>query len=113
MLQSTNAEFSRPAPLLICGFLILAGNTLFPCLLRLLIWAIRKALPDKPELRLWRQTLDLVLTQPQSVRLPLPACLQKRKLTVSVGVHFSIPSLAHLVFTWHGFDAKWRHVGGL
>lgn len=76
MLQSTNVDLSRPTPLLICGFLILAGNTLFPCLLRLVIWAMRKALPDGPKWRLRQQTLDLILTQPQSVISPPSACIQ-------------------------------------
>lgn len=66
-IQIVNLSLGRPTPLLICGFLILAGNTLFPCLLRLVIWTMRKTLPDKPGWRLWRRTCDLVLTQPQSV----------------------------------------------
>lgn len=75
-IQIFNLNLGRPTPLLICGFLILAGNTLFPCLLRLVIWTLRKTLPDESGWQLWRRTFDLVLTQPQSVILTSAAFLQ-------------------------------------
>ncbi|KAJ6189303.1 hypothetical protein N7519_004211 [Penicillium mononematosum] len=55
----------KPFPLLACGILILAGNTLFPCLLRFLIWGLRKMLPNKPTWQLWRRSFDFTLTQSQ------------------------------------------------
>ncbi|CAG7951173.1 unnamed protein product [Penicillium nalgiovense] len=55
----------EPFPLLVCGILILAGNTLFPCLLRFLIWGLRKILPNKPTWQLWRRSFDFTLTQSQ------------------------------------------------
>ncbi|KAF3398048.1 Low-affinity potassium transport protein [Penicillium rolfsii] len=68
LIDANMAPFQRePTPLLICGFLVLVGNTLFPCLLRLVIWSIRKMIPDRPQWRLWRRTFDFVLSQPQTV----------------------------------------------
>ncbi|OKO97779.1 Low-affinity potassium transport protein [Penicillium subrubescens] len=67
LIDANMAPFQlEPTPLLICGILVLSGNTLFPCILRFVIWAIRKMIPDRPRWRLWRQTFDFVLTQPQS-----------------------------------------------
>lgn len=63
-------DTDRAAPLLICGTLILAGNTLFPCLLRLSIWIIRKMLPDTPTWQTWRHSLDFALVQSQNVSFP-------------------------------------------
>ena len=57
----------RPFPLLACGFLILAGNTLFPCLLRFLIWALRTMLPNTQTWELWRRTFDFTLSHPHKV----------------------------------------------
>ncbi|CAG8904765.1 unnamed protein product [Penicillium egyptiacum] len=56
---------NEPFPLLACGFLILAGNTLFPCLLRLLIWGLRKMLPNNPTWQSWRRTFDFTLSDSQ------------------------------------------------
>ncbi|KAJ5359661.1 uncharacterized protein N7496_012074 [Penicillium cataractarum] len=68
LIDANMAPFQlEPAPLLICGFLILTGNTLFPCILRLVIWTIRKMLPDKTRWRPWQRPFDLILTQPQRV----------------------------------------------
>jgi Trk-type K+ transport system membrane component len=57
----------RAFPLLITGLLILAGNTLFPCLLRLSIWVIRKMIPEKPTWQPWRRVFDLTLAHSQDV----------------------------------------------
>ncbi|KAJ5188168.1 Cation transporter [Penicillium cf. griseofulvum] len=57
----------RAYPLLTMGFLILAGNTLFPCFLRFIIWAIRAVLPDQPKWQSWRITLDFILEHPRRV----------------------------------------------
>ncbi|KAJ5111315.1 hypothetical protein N7532_001850 [Penicillium argentinense] len=57
----------RAFPLLVCGFLILAGNTLFPCLLRLFIWVLKMMLPNKPTWKLWHQTFEFTLAQSQKV----------------------------------------------
>ncbi|KAJ6036279.1 hypothetical protein N7540_000558 [Penicillium herquei] len=68
LIDANMAPFQRDAiPLLVCGFLILAGNTLFPCLLRLSIWGMRKLSPRKPSWRAWRQTLDFTLVESQNV----------------------------------------------
>ncbi|KAJ5803350.1 uncharacterized protein N7503_005800 [Penicillium pulvis] len=68
LIDTNMIPFQREAaPLLICGTLILAGNTLFPCLLRLSIWTIRKMLPDTPTWQTWRHSLDFALIQSQNV----------------------------------------------
>ncbi|KAJ6005493.1 hypothetical protein N7451_003437 [Penicillium sp. IBT 35674x] len=68
LIDTNMIPFQREAPpLLICGTLILAGNTLFPCLLRLSIWTTRKMLPDTPTGQTWRQSLDFALIQSQNV----------------------------------------------
>ncbi|EKV18900.1 Potassium transporter, putative [Penicillium digitatum PHI26] len=54
-------------PLLTMGFLILAGNTLFPCFLRFIIWTMRIMLPDRPRWQSWRITLDFILKHPRRV----------------------------------------------
>ncbi|CAI7629852.1 unnamed protein product [Penicillium glandicola] len=54
-------------PLLTMGFLILAGNTLFPCFLRFIIWTMRIMLPDRPKWQSWRITLDFILEHPRRV----------------------------------------------
>ncbi|KAJ5545896.1 hypothetical protein N7494_003481 [Penicillium frequentans] len=68
LIDTNMIPFQREAaPLLICGTLILAGNTLFPCLLRLSIWTTRKMLPDTPTWQTWRHSLDFALIQSQNV----------------------------------------------
>ncbi|KAJ6104266.1 hypothetical protein N7523_010586 [Penicillium sp. IBT 18751x] len=54
-------------PLLVCGILILAGNTLFPCLLRLFIWAPRAMMPDTPNWQTLRRTFDFTLAKSQNI----------------------------------------------
>ncbi|CAI7608124.1 unnamed protein product [Penicillium crustosum] len=54
-------------PLLTMGLLILAGNTLFPCFLRFIIWTMRIMLPDRPKWQSWRITLDFILEHPRRV----------------------------------------------
>ncbi|KAI7973280.1 hypothetical protein EIK77_002482, partial [Talaromyces pinophilus] len=56
-----------PSLLLILCVIILVGNTLYPCLLRFTIWAMRKVLPNKGIWGLWRQALDFTLVYSQSV----------------------------------------------
>lgn len=51
--------------LLVLGLLILAGNTLYPCLLRFIIWSIRKMLPARPSWVKWVVTLDFILDHPR------------------------------------------------
>ncbi|KAJ5636602.1 uncharacterized protein N7484_009915 [Penicillium longicatenatum] len=68
LIDTNMIPFQREAaPLLICGTLILAGNTLFPCLLRLSIWTMRKMMPDISTWQTWRHTLDFALVQSQNV----------------------------------------------
>ncbi|KAJ5779970.1 hypothetical protein N7457_005130 [Penicillium paradoxum] len=54
-------------PLITMGLLILAGNTLFPCFLRFIIWTMRIMLPDRPKWQSWRITLDFILQHPRRV----------------------------------------------
>ncbi|KAJ5625177.1 hypothetical protein N7510_001486 [Penicillium lagena] len=54
-------------PLLTLGMLILAGNTLYPCFLRFIIWTMRKMLPNRPAWQSWRVTLDFILDHPRRV----------------------------------------------
>lgn len=54
-------------PLLTLGMLILAGNTLYPCFLRFIIWTMRQMLPDRPAWQSWRVTLDFILDHPRRV----------------------------------------------
>ncbi|KAJ5998079.1 hypothetical protein N7499_005541 [Penicillium canescens] len=54
-------------PLLTMGMLILAGNTLYPCFLRFIIWTMRMMLPDQPQWQSWRITLDFILKHPRRV----------------------------------------------
>ncbi|KAJ5691254.1 hypothetical protein N7488_011989 [Penicillium malachiteum] len=68
LIDANMAPFQRDAtPLFVCGLLILAGNTLFPCLLRLSIWGMRKLSPSKPSWQTWRQTLDFILAESQNI----------------------------------------------
>ncbi|KAJ5764871.1 hypothetical protein N7520_004430 [Penicillium odoratum] len=54
-------------PLLTMAMLILAGNTLYPCFLRFIIWTMRALLPDRPACTSWRMTLDFILDHPRRV----------------------------------------------
>ncbi|KAE8148201.1 cation transport protein-domain-containing protein [Aspergillus avenaceus] len=54
-------------PLLTMGLLILAGNTLYPCFLRFIIWAMRCMVPNGPTWESWRITLDFILDHPRRV----------------------------------------------
>ncbi|KAJ5758136.1 uncharacterized protein N7511_006830 [Penicillium nucicola] len=68
LLSANMGPFQRDAaPLLVTGLLILVGNTLFPCLLRLSIWVMRKMIPEKPAWHAWRRVFDLTLTRSQDV----------------------------------------------
>lgn len=54
-------------PLLTMGMLILAGNTLYPCFLRFVIWTMRRLIPDRPSWNTWKITLDFILEHPRRV----------------------------------------------
>ncbi|KAL4893678.1 putative cation transporter [Aspergillus ambiguus] len=54
-------------PLITMGMLILAGNTLYPCFLRFIIWFMRRLLPAKPSWKTWQVTLDFILDHPRRV----------------------------------------------
>lgn len=54
-------------PLLTMGMLILAGNTLYPCFLRFIIWTMRRLMADRPSWETWRVTLDFILDHPRRV----------------------------------------------
>ncbi|KAL1963902.1 hypothetical protein VTN77DRAFT_7708 [Rasamsonia byssochlamydoides] len=53
--------------LLTMGLLILAGNTLYPCFLRFIIWTMRCLLPDSPSWHEWKTVLDFILDHPRRV----------------------------------------------
>ncbi|KAJ5681593.1 uncharacterized protein N7477_001533 [Penicillium maclennaniae] len=68
LIDTNMGPYQKEAfPLLVCGILILAGNTLFPCLLRLLIWAPRAMMPDTPNWQSLRRTFDFTLAKSQNV----------------------------------------------
>lgn len=54
-------------PLLTMSFLILSGNTLYPCFLRFIIRTMRMLLPSSAAWRSWRITLDFILDHPRRV----------------------------------------------
>ncbi|PCG89423.1 Cation transporter [Penicillium occitanis (nom. inval.)] len=53
--------------LLTMGFLILAGNTLYPCFLRFSIWTMRHILPRTKWCEEWKIVLDFILHHPRRV----------------------------------------------
>ncbi|GKZ28319.1 hypothetical protein AbraIFM66950_003576 [Aspergillus brasiliensis] len=53
--------------LLVLGLLVLAGNTLYPCLLRFIVWTLRKILPGTPSWATWGVTLDFILEHPRKL----------------------------------------------
>ncbi|KAL3467535.1 cation transport protein-domain-containing protein [Aspergillus heterothallicus] len=54
-------------PVVTMGLLILAGNTLYPCFLRLIVWSLRKMIPAHDAWKTWRITLDFILDHPRRV----------------------------------------------
>ncbi|KAL3481932.1 cation transport protein-domain-containing protein [Aspergillus californicus] len=54
-------------PVITMGLLILAGNTLYPCFLRFIVWSMRRMTPDQPAWKTWRITLDFILDHPRRV----------------------------------------------
>ncbi|KAJ0425828.1 cation transport protein-domain-containing protein [Aspergillus carlsbadensis] len=54
-------------PLVTMGLLILAGNTLYPCFLRLIVWSMRRMIPNQEAWNTWRITLDFILDHPRRV----------------------------------------------
>ncbi|OJI85168.1 hypothetical protein ASPTUDRAFT_926391 [Aspergillus tubingensis CBS 134.48] len=68
LLDANMTAFQTNAyPLLTMAFLILSGNTLYPCFLRFIIWAMRCVIPDKPSWATWKVTLDFILDHPRRV----------------------------------------------
>ncbi|KAJ5832615.1 hypothetical protein N7474_000926 [Penicillium riverlandense] len=67
VLYLANHYLDRAFPLLSLGIFILAGNTFYPCLLRYIIWAIKKVLQNQPAWQAWRQALDYILAHPQRI----------------------------------------------
>ncbi|KAI2821909.1 hypothetical protein CBS115989_2509 [Aspergillus niger] len=68
LLDANMTAFQTNAyPLLTMAFLILSGNTLYPCFLRFIIWAMRCLIPDKPSWATWKVTLDFILDHPRRV----------------------------------------------
>ncbi|RAL05454.1 putative potassium transporter [Aspergillus ibericus CBS 121593] len=68
LLDANMTAFQTNAyPLLTMAFLILAGNTLYPCILRFIIWVLRCLLPKTPSWATWRVTLDFILDHPRRV----------------------------------------------
>ncbi|KAK1139370.1 hypothetical protein N8T08_000821 [Aspergillus melleus] len=54
-------------PLITMGMLILAGNTLYPCFLRFIIWTMRRLIPNRPDWETQTVTLDFILDHPRRV----------------------------------------------
>ncbi|PYH49379.1 putative potassium transporter [Aspergillus saccharolyticus JOP 1030-1] len=68
LLDANMVAFQRSAyPLLTMSFLILAGNTLYPCFLRFIIWSMKCLLPKSPSWAPWRVTLEFILDHPRRV----------------------------------------------
>ncbi|RAK86537.1 potassium transporter [Aspergillus costaricaensis CBS 115574] len=68
LLDANMTAFQTNAyPLLTMAFLILSGNTLYPCFLRFIIWAMRCVVLDKPSWATWKVTLDFILDHPRRV----------------------------------------------
>ncbi|RAL16914.1 putative potassium transporter [Aspergillus homomorphus CBS 101889] len=68
LLDANMVALQRSAfSLLTMSFLILAGNTLYPCFLRFIIWAVKCLLPKSPSWATWRITLDFILDHPRRV----------------------------------------------
>ncbi|PYH92551.1 potassium transporter [Aspergillus ellipticus CBS 707.79] len=68
LLDANMAAFQTNAyPLLTMSLLILAGNTLYPCFLRFIIWVLRCCVPNNPSWASWRVTLDFILDHPRRV----------------------------------------------
>ncbi|KKA23256.1 Potassium transporter, partial [Rasamsonia emersonii CBS 393.64] len=53
--------------LITMGMLILAGNTLYPCFLRFIIWTMRCLLPKGQSWQEWKTVLDFILDHPRRV----------------------------------------------
>jgi Trk-type K+ transport system membrane component len=79
------------------GILILAGNTLYPCILRFIIWSFRRTIPDRPEWESWRATLDFILDHPRRVHLDYK--LPPRYLTSNVSQVYT--NLFPTCHTWY------------
>ncbi|RHZ49747.1 putative potassium transporter [Aspergillus thermomutatus] len=54
-------------PLLTMGLLVLAGNTLYPCILRFIIWTMRRLMTNRLSWETWKVTLDFILDHPRRV----------------------------------------------
>ncbi|KAJ5899322.1 hypothetical protein N7495_004066 [Penicillium taxi] len=68
LISDNMVPFQRePYVLLVIGFIVLAGNTLYPCILRLSIWSMRKMMPSNATWDSWRRTLDFTLAHSQIV----------------------------------------------
>lgn len=64
MISFNNAVF----PMLVMSFLAYAGNTLYPCCLRLIIWAMSKCTPESSSLK---EPLEFLLKYPRRCYLLL------------------------------------------
>ncbi|PWY89992.1 putative potassium transporter [Aspergillus heteromorphus CBS 117.55] len=68
LLDANMAAFQTNAyPLLTMSLLILAGNTLYPCFLRFIIWGLRCCVPNSPSWASWKVTFDFILDHPRRV----------------------------------------------
>jgi hypothetical protein len=113
-IQRTNLlTCLRAYPLLTMGLLILAGNTLFPCFLRFIIWTMRKMLPNRPAWQSWRITLDFILEHPRRVSCIISVNCRISKLIMHPGLHKSLPCSPYLVPTRHDYYSERYRLGSI
>ncbi|KAG2418140.1 hypothetical protein HFD88_001241 [Aspergillus terreus] len=80
MISFNDATF----PMLVLTFLAFAGNTLYPCLLRLIIWVLFKCVPNNSSLK---EPLDFLLKYPRRCYMLL---FRSRPTWVLFGIIFAL-----------------------
>lgn len=79
---------------LVCGFLILAGNTAFPVLLRLVLWTISKLVPTNSRTK---ESLQFILDHPRRLLYLLYPSHQTWLLVILIILFTSTDWVAFLV----------------
>ncbi|KAJ5594677.1 uncharacterized protein N7459_000885 [Penicillium hispanicum] len=119
LIDTSMGPFQRePYTLLLCGFLVLAGNALFPCLLRSSLWLLSRIVPDKPAWHVWRRVLDYILRQSQSVvflrSIRMRLSLTKSIVLILNGIMWGAFEVASIHSAEIGaLPAKYRALDGL
>lgn len=80
MISFNDATF----PMLVLTFLAFAGNTLYPCFLRLIIWVLFKCVPNNSSLK---EPLDFLLKYPRRCYMLL---FRSRPTWVLFGIIFAL-----------------------